>query len=663
MQSTSSCQFRQIKPIIILLGFCLFSLSVSADPELTEQQLFDLSMDELINLQISVASGQQEQISNAPAVVSIITRQQMDNWGLHSVYDALSFLPGIQIQESAIGTHAIGIRGLVEPFSQKTLILLDGVPYWMPSHGDNGLSGIPVRSIDRIEVIRGPGAVIYGTNASAGVINIITRKDDINEVQLGIGTQGWKEFNAYGQVAVNNQLTFRLSAQWQDEDGYSGYFVNRPQPAFFPQVPPANAYVQKYQQKKTLLAQLEWQALNISFHQFESRAIGLAGPASSINYAQLNYTGQMLAANYTFETNVGHFELYADYNNFYLDIPTNALFGGEQFGTQLFDDNGDNNYRLRSGINWDYKLTDKLKFDVGLETEKRHTADYLQTNVQGEVVVLAMPEQSISESSLFMQLDYNLDKWRWVAGLRLVDNQGYGHKALPRLSLVKTLSEHQSLKALVSSGFNSPNMVQLYVDIPPDVVAGDPDLKAETVTSYELAYTYQKNDQLLVLNLFYLKAKDFIQRGVLPAGGVSYQNSENFERRGVEIDWQRQSDDWHWMLTGSYSPDTGKVNAGDISAAFMASLTMSAGLDYRIDGQQKIGTSLRYIGSRAEVDSLLLLNATYQFESGPHKIQLSAENLLGETIRYADIQDFVLSRQIPGGDGSRLASVRYSYRF
>ncbi len=164
---------------LMLLGFSLLT-STALSAELTDNNtldgLFSLSLEEVLalRLRVSVASTKPETITQTPAIVSTLTRQQMEKLGLTTLTDVLSFIPGFMVGKSLEGTATVMIRGV----PVKALLLLDGVPYREPGNNYEPFSGIAFQSIERIEAIRGPGAVIYGSNATAGVINIITRQDE-----------------------------------------------------------------------------------------------------------------------------------------------------------------------------------------------------------------------------------------------------------------------------------------------------------------------------------------------------------------------------------------------------------------------------------------------------------------------------------------------------
>lgn len=155
------------------VAFCvgLYSCDLCAAPE--KDSLYEMSLEALLS--VKVVTGRPQTVLNAPSVVSTLKVDELSDMGVDRLTDMLVFLPGIEVNAAGIGNSPLQIRGISDSFNQKVLFLLNGAPYWMPAHGDIPLNGIPLNSIEKIEVIRGPGSVRYGTNASAGVINIITR--------------------------------------------------------------------------------------------------------------------------------------------------------------------------------------------------------------------------------------------------------------------------------------------------------------------------------------------------------------------------------------------------------------------------------------------------------------------------------------------------------
>jgi outer membrane receptor protein involved in Fe transport len=124
---------------------------------------------------VTVASRYAQTVRKAPSIVALITADQIRERGYRTVSDALRELPGIYIWKSTEGRDLAAIRGVVSADNNKLLVLVDGMPWYdgVYTHGfiDDYL---PISNIRQIEVIKGPGSAIYGTNAFSGVINVVT---------------------------------------------------------------------------------------------------------------------------------------------------------------------------------------------------------------------------------------------------------------------------------------------------------------------------------------------------------------------------------------------------------------------------------------------------------------------------------------------------------
>ncbi|MCB1800818.1 MAG: TonB-dependent receptor [Gammaproteobacteria bacterium] len=140
-------------------------------------QLVELSFDELLNIEITSVSKKAERLQDAPAAVFVISNDDLRRSGVRSIPDALRMVPGVQVAQIDANKWAVTARGFNGRFANRLLVLMDGRSIYSPLY-----SGVYWESqdtflddIERIEVIRGPGATLWGANAANGVINIITK--------------------------------------------------------------------------------------------------------------------------------------------------------------------------------------------------------------------------------------------------------------------------------------------------------------------------------------------------------------------------------------------------------------------------------------------------------------------------------------------------------
>jgi outer membrane receptor for ferrienterochelin and colicin len=138
--------------------------------------LFDLSLEELLNIPVTSTTKSSLELRQAPGVVRVFTRTEIVRSGFTTLRDVLRQIPGIQVIEYRTGHQTIWVRGVQSRYNNKVLLLIDGVPMHDSFYGHFDIDeSLPLDDAERIEIISGPGSVLYGTNAFAGVISITTR--------------------------------------------------------------------------------------------------------------------------------------------------------------------------------------------------------------------------------------------------------------------------------------------------------------------------------------------------------------------------------------------------------------------------------------------------------------------------------------------------------
>ena len=139
---------------------------------------------------VSVATGHAQRVETAPAVISVITADQIKALGAHDLFDVLRTVPGFFLGENTIQVEPIiSVRGFKSSYNQNVLVLLDGIPQSHYATGDRMavLGKIPMDLIERIEIMRGPGSALYGADAYSAVIDIITRTKAPQKNQITLG--------------------------------------------------------------------------------------------------------------------------------------------------------------------------------------------------------------------------------------------------------------------------------------------------------------------------------------------------------------------------------------------------------------------------------------------------------------------------------------------
>lgn len=207
------------KILLMLSSVVIFSASaIAKEEELDLEKLANMSLEELMEVQIYSVSKRPEKLSDTAASVYILTSEDIKKSGATSIPEALRLVPGVSVAQSNANTWAISIRGFNRQYSNKLLVLIDGRSVYTPL-----FSGVywdtqdyVLEDIARIEVIKGSGGTLWGANAVNGVINIITKearktRGQYTSFTAGTGGQGVVEYRYGGRVdKINSDDYYRV---------------------------------------------------------------------------------------------------------------------------------------------------------------------------------------------------------------------------------------------------------------------------------------------------------------------------------------------------------------------------------------------------------------------------------------------------------------------
>ena len=167
----------------------------------TPVDLTQINLEDLLNIKITSASKREQKLSRTAAAVFVINQEDIRRSGATSIPDLLRMAPGVDVERIDANAWAISVRGFNSRYSNKVLVLIDGRTVYTPA-----FSGVywehldmPLENIERIEVIRGPGATVWGANAVNGVISIITKPSQDTKGGLITASAGSESY-AQGQI-------------------------------------------------------------------------------------------------------------------------------------------------------------------------------------------------------------------------------------------------------------------------------------------------------------------------------------------------------------------------------------------------------------------------------------------------------------------------------
>jgi iron complex outermembrane recepter protein len=212
-------------PVFLLLAAALAGQAGAAVT--APDELSDLSLEELSNIKITSVSKRAERLSDAAASVYVITSEDIRRSGVNTLPEALRLAPNLEVARTSAGGYAISARGFNNSIGNKLLVLVDGRTVYTPLYSSVfwDAQDVMLEDVDRIEVISGPGATLWGANAVNGVINVITKPAQGTQGELAAAGGGNRE--TAGAVRHGGKLGedghYRIYA-----NGYSEFSTQQP---------------------------------------------------------------------------------------------------------------------------------------------------------------------------------------------------------------------------------------------------------------------------------------------------------------------------------------------------------------------------------------------------------------------------------------------------
>lgn len=661
-------------------------LSTPSYAETDFEDLLTLSLNELMQVEVFTASQENEKAAKSPASISVITAQQIKEWGIISLHDAISLLPGIVKGETYLGQTTQTFRGVTPGlFNNKSLYLINGHPSYESLFGSTLLDYVPIEIVERIEVVRSPASVLYGTNSISGVINIITKQGDDNEDTVTV--RGGSNSHKYGSL-VHHSENLSMAASVQRDAGYqytgTNDELNNPVDLDY-RYDVENVFIDSYGE--------DWR-VNAAIFDREKALYGI-NPVVWHNGTFETFVGY-LDANKKFKFGDGELNLWLRYDISDKDIHVGqfpfpassaectALNIGGPTPPGSCDDSASNastviNTVERYSIELQYKdkITDNLKYIVGTTVEQQESKplDFI-SDVSGSTTTSAFPDdQDTSTVALYTQLKYQMsDDTAIVAGLRAEDNSENGtSNMMPKLGLTHQVIPDTYLKVLYSEAFRTPMFIEKHVNLN-GVLIGDENLERETIQTFEIGLDSQinKNNQLQFV-VYSLNLEDEILRfpEPSPSNATIYRNGEGKEMTGLEAEWKSiVSEHFELILNAAYVDGKDK-SLGEDDAPLIANETFNAILTYHINNNWSTTLTAQHVGEkdvvssvtdvRSTLDSYQLFNLTTVYRMKQHELRLIFSNLSDETYTYPE----PVRRKIPdvpgGADFSAYAQYQFSF--
>ncbi len=535
---------------VALLYLPAIALAAEASEDIpSPSRLKKLSLEELLDIDVTSVSKYPEKLSIAAAAITALTQEDIHRSGVSSIPEALRLIPGMSVARLDSHNWAISSRGFNDIFANKLLVMIDGRTVYTPL-----FSGVfwevqdtMLEDIDRIEVVRGPGATLWGANAVNGVINIITKSARQTQgllITAGGGTEE-RAFTSirYG-VKVNPDAFLRVYAKYYDRD--SAVLANATD------------------------AHDSWDMFRAGFRldwdPNQQNALTLQGdiyagredqtyfvpirtfPFAARTPATLNVAGGNVLGRWTRNfSNASTLTVQAYYDRTVRNTP---IFSETR-------DTGDFDLQHR------FTLGDRQEVVWGLGY--RATGDNLKNTLN---VTILPASRTLQLFSAFVQDDISIvpERLRLTIGSKFEHNDFTGLEVQPSVRALWTPGRAQTIWAAVSRAVRTPSIAETSIrlnpappaPIPPGrlTINGNPAMDSEKLVAYELGYRVQPIDQLKFdLALFYndydqLRTLEPIRPG--PVSPSLVANNLEGHTYGAETTVTAQVSQ-SWRLQGSYS--------------------------------------------------------------------------------------------------------------
>ncbi|MBY0238752.1 MAG: TonB-dependent receptor [Burkholderiaceae bacterium] len=670
-------------------------LSAQGQAQAQEQgrDLFNVSVEALLDLPFTTASRQALAARDAPAVVSVITAEDIRQFGYRSVADALVQVPGMYAVVDGIAPN-VGVRGIhagVRSWSRILKVMIDGQPVAYRPDASNflGASLLNMAAIERIEVVRGPASALYGADAFLGVVNIITRPGDQRAfaatatVLRGAQDGGGTALHASGQTGAWQWLVSAAA----DSADRSGVALPRSSPLYARVVVAARGDVSRGDGERPRNVLLrgayvtDHSETTLMLHGYRLDADGEFldfGTLSHNNRLALHQSTARLQHEYrgieqwTLRASMARAQGGPDRRE-RLSLGAAATYPVRQFGFASQE----------LGLEAQYSLGDQHSVVAGADRvrdDEQRMQIFSVDAASGKRTLVSGTgaHERITNQGYYLQ--YSVRPWRWAGvtvNARRDHHSIFGDSTNWRLALVGNATPALAWKLLHGTSYKAPSAAQLYAQpLYAGEVLGNLALRPETSRSTEAALQWQASpDLVLALNAYRLTVREKTE--LLPLGAnLQPQNSGRQQGRGAEAEatWQvgaqRWRAQWAWADTDDYfqprlqplqvtptasyprlmarlswqylHPEWGQVA--------LAARTVSPRRSSKVNSQENF---LRPY----QLASYATLDASWNHAFGPHQVALRITNLLDR--RYAEPGYGGVDLPAPG----RGAAFSYTYRW
>lgn len=595
VKTPSSVRFYPLKPSVSLLILlvacqCLFgSTALAQDPDDSLSLLYG---DEET---VSIATGTKKPLRLAPSVASVITAEDIKAMGAQSLDEVLQAVPGVHVSLSPRYSPLISIRGIHTIWNPQVLVLIDGYPITEVYTGSRVPTlRIPVNNIARVEVIRGPGSAVYGADAFAGVVNVITKDvEDLPRFQVGTVVGSFDTYGGWVQSSAEwLGWDVGLSLELLHSNGDQGRIIESDAQSGLDSVfgtsaslaPGAASTNYDIINTHLQLARDRWK-LSLNSWKQDKGGVG-AGIAQALDpYGYIDAEQHLFEVTYTNGDLIEDWVFAARYNHLshkqqsrYKIFPSGTILpigpdgnlefenpsiaelvrftdglkgnpGGKDTSNafelvSFYDGFPAHRIRLAGGFKaQDEEVFETKNFGPGVIDGADAVVNGMLTDVTGTEFIY-MPDKKRNITHFSIQDEWALyNDWELTTGVRYDNYSDFGDTFNPRIALVWQTSYKLTSKLLYGRAFRAPSFSELFAINNP-VSLGNPDLEPEKIDTVELSFEYRPTyDARTKFTIFHYDVDgliDYIDNAELSGAGRIAQNVHDQEGQGFELEasWQ-----------------------------------------------------------------------------------------------------------------------------
>lgn len=613
---------------------------------------------------VSIATGSSQPLARAPAVASVVSAEDIRASGATNLDEALETVPGVHVSVSGAGYNPIYIvRGIYSEQNPQVLVLINGIPITNLFAGNRSQvwGSMPVEDISRIEVIRGPGSALYGADAYAGTINIITKTStEIPGTVAGVRVGSFDTKGAWVQHGGNwKGIDVAFSAEARSTDGFREPVAADAQTSF-DTLFNTNASLApgpvntggRLLDTRLDLSRDKWRMRfgyqgrrDIGTAAGASQALDPTGRGTADRYnADLTYNNSTFARNWDVTAQLSYFDV-ATLTDLVLLPPgtLETLFpGGFPNGVIGNPDVYERHYR--SGVSAFYTgITDhRIRLGSGLDYGDMYRIQETKNFSLGPGGI-PVPLGSIVDVSntdpfirphqrqvryAFVQDEWAFAKdWYLTAGVRHDHYSDFGSTTNPRFALVWQARHNLTTKLLYGRAFRAPSFAELYnINNPVDL--GNPNLKPETINTSELAFDYQPFTAVHTsLSLFRYTMDDIIRFVADPAPATSATARNSGSQIGHGLEWEASWEATKELrLSGNYALQNATDERTDTASANAPQHQVYLRADWQVRPRWSFNTQAKWIADRKR-------------EFGDTRPPIKDYTLVDFTLRYRPTRD------------------------